>query len=170
MAKKRAKTKATTRGPMPGKGGRPTAASKRKRNATAAAHDVDEFAESLTSLTFQDLKTLAGSWRPLATQDAVVLSQFWDSIQRYRELAEYVGSRSVDDWTFTLESGYSQQIPQIGLLNAALKQCHEFAAKFGMTPGDRARLGDPPATPTDKSTPFATHQAKVEALSAEVRH
>lgn len=41
---------------------------------------------------------------------------------------------------FTTETGYAQQIPEIGIANSAMKNIKVFAAEFGMTPSSRSSL------------------------------
>ena len=158
---------AASRGPVKGRGGRRTTDAKKRQPAKPNGKPI-AFADELSKLTFPELQQLASRWRKLESQDAVAIAQLWEAVKRYRTLAAYVHSLPIGKWTFQTETGYEQQIPQLGLLSTALKQCLELAGRFGMTPADRARLGTPP--PADNGeTKFSQHMSRVGDLSGEVR-
>ncbi len=43
------------------------------------------------------------------------------------------------------ESGYRQQVPELGIINTAIKNVTSLSAKFGLSPSDRSGLVDPKA-------------------------
>ncbi|MHC4877587.1 MAG: P27 family phage terminase small subunit [Planctomycetota bacterium] len=181
MAKKRATKKATrkrsgSRGPLKGKGGRPTAAKRKKattrkkaaRKKTTRKAEANQFVEELAELSFEQLKELAGRWQTLSTQDCVLLSVLWEQIRRYRVLVEEVHRLDPSEWTFTTEKGYRGPIPELAMLTTASNQIVKLAARFGMSPADRARLGDELEGETGSGSPFGQHMQKVTQLSGEV--
>lgn len=42
--------------------------------------------------------------------------------------------------TFTMENGYTQQHPAVGIRNNALEMMRKFMAEFGMTPASRSKI------------------------------
>lgn len=57
----------------------------------------------------------------------------------------YAGMKKAKNLTETTPSGYRQQIPEIGIINSAIKNVTTLCAKFGMSPADRAGLINPKA-------------------------
>lgn len=134
-----------TRGPLPGKGGRPTVTEQAKRKRSGAKANKKEFAAELSSLSFERVRELCGLWRPLEEQDEVVVALLWEAIKRHRALSEALSGFDPVQWT----SGE----PLSGLirLDATEKQIATLAARFGMTPADRARLGEAAPAPKGAS-------------------
>ncbi len=57
--------------------------------------------------------------------------------------------------TFATESGYVQQIPEIGISNQAMKEMRNFAKEFGLTPSSRTNLHvEKPLEETDPLVEF----------------
>ena len=57
----------------------------------------------------------------------------------------YAEMKKLKVLTGTTPSGYKQQIPQVGIINTAIKNVTALSAKFGLSPSDRAGLADPKA-------------------------
>lgn len=55
-------------------------------------------------------------------------------------------------YTFETESGYVQQIPEIGISNQAMKEMRNFAKEFGLTPSSRTNLHI--EAPLEEEDPF----------------
>ncbi len=51
----------------------------------------------LSSMTFDRLQTLCGSWRPLAEQDSVLVSLMWQAIERHRKLPAAIHGLSAEE-------------------------------------------------------------------------
>lgn len=170
------------RGPVKGKGGRPTkrAASKKKATATkptrkkaatpellSKAEADSQFASDLSAMTFPVMIRHAGQWQPLSDQDQTLVALLWEAVQRYRELSAYVHKLGPGNWTFTTDKGYEAQIPELGLLNKSIDQIAKLTARFGMSPADRVRLGSKPDD-TNADSAFAEYMKGNLQLSAEV--
>jgi P27 family predicted phage terminase small subunit len=57
----------------------------------------------------------------------------------------YMDMKKAKKLTETTPSGYRQQIPEIGIINTAIKNVTTLCAKFGMSPSDRSGLINPKA-------------------------
>ena len=124
------------RGPLPGKGGRPTLAQQASRKRITQSKATTDFVADLSSMTFDRLQTLCGSWRPLAEQDSVLVSLMWQAIERHRKLSAAIHGLSAEE---LIGGSNSSQLIRI---DAIEKQIASLAGKFGMTPADRVRMGD----------------------------
>ena len=153
-----------TRGPVKGKGGRPTgrkSAAKKpapKKKATtrkaapkkksATKREAVSLANDLAALTFDELREHCSRWQSLEPQDDILLQILWELLRRYRSLAALVHKKRPDDWVEVTDRNYAHQIPQLGMLNKAIEQIMILSSRFGLSPADRIRLGDlPPSTP-----------------------
>jgi len=57
----------------------------------------------------------------------------------------YADMKKLKVLTGVTPSGYRQQIPEVGIINSAIKNVTALSAKFGLSPSDRAGLSDPKA-------------------------
>jgi P27 family predicted phage terminase small subunit len=57
----------------------------------------------------------------------------------------YADLKKLKVLTGTTPSGYRQQLPEVGIINSAIKNVTALSAKFGLSPADRAGLADPKA-------------------------
>lgn len=155
------------RGPVKGKGGRP-AGSKTAKHKKATARKSSsslpsDFVSQLADMTPEQFAALASQWRPLSLSDGVLLNVLWDAVQRYRHLT---GQLESIEWVMVAESGHRQQVPEITMLNKCIDQIMHLSARFGMSPADRARLGDAPPDPKS-SDPFGEHLSRIGRLGSE---
>jgi len=148
------------RGPLPGKGGRPPLAQQMPRKRITPSKATTDFVADLSSMTFDRLQTLCGSWRPLAEQDSVLVSLMWQAIERHRKLSAAIHGLSAEE----LIGGSNSSL--LIRINANEKQIASLAGKFGMTPADRVRMGDDSPADSQESTPFADMVARSERLLA----
>lgn len=111
-------------------------------------------------MTFDRLQTICGSWRPLAEQDSVLVSLMWQAIERHRTLSAAIYALSATQWSD------GNNLSLLIRIDATEKQIASLAARFGMSPADRVRMGDDsPAGPQEK-TPFTDMLDRAERLLA----
>jgi P27 family predicted phage terminase small subunit len=78
--------------------------------------------------------------RLLTKVDITALIGYCQSWARYVEAEQYL---SKNDTVFVTETGYMQQVPQVGMAQKYLKLCQSFMTEFGLTPSSRAKLSIP---------------------------
>jgi P27 family predicted phage terminase small subunit len=78
--------------------------------------------------------------RLLTKIDVTALVGYCQSWARYVEAEQYL---SKNDTVFVTETGYMQQVPQVGMAQKYLKLCQSFMTEFGLTPSSRAKLSIP---------------------------
>ena len=69
--------------------------------------------------------------------DVTALIGYCQSWGRYVEAEKYLND---NDTIMVADSGYMQQVPQVGIAQKYLKQCQSFMTEFGLTPSSRGRL------------------------------
>jgi hypothetical protein len=148
------------RGPLPGKGGRPPLTQQAPRKRITPSEANTDFVADLSSMTFDRLQTLCGSWRPLAEQDSVLVSLMWQAIERHRKLSAAIHGLSAEE----LIGGSNLSL--LIRIDAIEKQIASLASRFGMSPADRVRMGDDSPADSQESTPFADMVARAERLLA----
>lgn len=158
-----------TRGPLKGQGGRPTEAIRQRKAAPPKRVQKAEFATDLSGLTFDRLVEMCGEWQTLTGNDQIVVAAFWDCVQRYRDLSAELATLSQDDLTYSTVTGAVQPVPIIKMHAGALAELLVFAAKFGMSPADRARQAAERIVETEAESPFGDHMAQVKRASGKVK-
>jgi len=148
------------RGPLPGKGGRPPLTQQASLKRSDQSKAATEFVADLSSMTFDRLQTLCGLWRPLAEQDSILVSLMWQAIERHRKLSAAIHGLSAPELTD------GSNLSLFIRIDAIEKQIASLAARFGMSPADRVRMGDDSPADSDGSTPFADMVARAERLLA----
>lgn len=148
------------RGPLPGKGGRPPLTKQALRKRNTQSKTATDFVADLSSMTFDRLQTLCGSWRPLAAQDSILVSLMWQAIERHRTLSAAIHGLSATDLTDGINLSLLIRI------DATEKQIASLAARFGMSPADRVRMGDDSPADSQTATPFTEMVARAETLLA----
>ena len=148
------------RGPLPGKGGRPPLTQQASRKQCDQSKAATDFVADLSSMTFDQLQTLCGSWRPLAKQDSILVSFMWQAIERHRKLSVAIHGLSATELTD------GSNLSLLIRIDAIEKQIASLAARFGMSPADRVRMGDDLPVDSQESTPFADMVARAETLLA----
>lgn len=89
------------------------------------------------------------------------MSLMWQAIERHRTLSAAIQGRSAEELTDGSNSSLLIRI------DAIEKQIATLAARFGMSPADRVRMGDDsPAGPQEK-TPFAEMCDRAERILAD---
>jgi hypothetical protein len=148
------------RGPLPGKGGRPPLAQQASRKRSTQSKSTTDFAADMSSMTFERVRDLCGVWRPLSEQDEIVVSLLWTAIERHRALSAAIHARPPEEWSD------GNNLSLLIRIDATEKQIASLAARFGMSPADRVRMGDDsPAGPME-ATPFTDMCARAETLLA----
>jgi hypothetical protein len=97
------------------------------------------------TMTLDELREMCGAWRPLERQDEIAIRAFFDLLQRYRTARDRLNEIPVEDWGTTEGRSLNSQ------LRGAGDQILSWCKNFGMTPADRARLGDPAPSPEGSS-------------------
>jgi hypothetical protein len=137
-----------TRGPLPGKGGGPTAneqARRKTRKQVPVQTIRNEMLSDFDSMTRDELREMCGAWRPLEPQDEIAIHAFFDLLQRYRTARDRLSEIPVEDWGTTEGRSLNSQ------LRGAGDQILSWCKNFGMTPADRARLGEAAPAPEGAS-------------------
>jgi hypothetical protein len=149
-----------TRGPLPGKGGKPTANEQARRKSRRPVPESTirrEMLADFDQLTRDGLRELCGEWRPLEPQDEIALAAFWELLQRYRSMVVRLRDIPVEEWG----TGEGKT------LNIQLRGCGEqllsWCKNFGMTPADRARLGEAAPAPEGASV-FSAMVDRAESI------
>jgi len=83
--------------------------------------------------------------RLITVIDISALIGYCQSWARYVEAEKYLSS---NDSIMITDSGYMQQVPQVGIAQKYLKLCQSFMIQFGMTPSSRGNINIP-GTPED---------------------
>lgn len=73
----------------------------------------------------------------LTSVDRAALAAYCQAWARWVEAEKQIRENG---YVFTTESGYQQQVPWVGIANAALDNMRKFAVEFGMTPSSRTRV------------------------------
>lgn len=149
------------RGPVKGTGGR-RAGGNKKPGTAAGVVARSSFIADLSALSVEQFEAFAGQFRELVESDGVALALFWDLLNRYRKLQDVLGAR--ESLTFETEAGYCAALPEVTMLNRAVDQLLTFCARFGMTPGDRLRLGQAPPEALRPVDPFDAHLQRVSTI------
>ena len=89
--------------------------------------------------------------RLLTKIDITALIGYCQSWARYVEAEKYL---SDNDTIFITNTGYMQQVPQVGMSQKYLKLCQSFMTEFGLTPSSRAKLSSPAENPDDEMEKF----------------
>lgn len=86
--------------------------------------------------------------------DIAVLASYCQSYDRLIRAEKKIRAYEKEHGCLTAEtpSGYSQQIPEIGIANQAMKNIKSFAQEFGMTPSSRSKIDV--ESPDDGVDPF----------------
>ena len=77
----------------------------------------------------------------------VRLCQAWSRIRQCEEVI------ARDGYTFTTSKGYTQQIPEVGILHTAEERFHKLAGRFGLDPSSRGGISK--VAPAKSSKGFA---------------
>lgn len=85
--------------------------------------------------------------RLLTKIDMTALIGYCQSWARYVEAEKYL---SEHDSIMITESGYMQQVPQVGIALKYLKSCQSFMTEFGLTPSSRSKINLPGEDPKDE--------------------
>ncbi len=85
--------------------------------------------------------------RLLTKIDLTALIGYCQSWGRYVEAEKYL---SDNDSVMVTETGYMQQVPQVGMSQKYLKLCQSFMIEFGLTPSARGRMSFPGENEEDK--------------------
>ena len=78
--------------------------------------------------------------RVLTEADITGFIGYCQSWARYVEAEKYL---SDNDTIFITNTGYMQQVPQVGMSQKYLKLCQSFMTEFGLTPSSRGKLSLP---------------------------
>jgi hypothetical protein len=130
------------------------------RRPNTQSKTVTDFVADLSSMTFDRLQTLCGSWRPLVEQDSVLVSLMRQASERHRKLSAAIHGLSVAELTDGRNSSLLIRI------DAIEKQIALLAGKFGMTPADRVRMDDDSSADSQEATSFADMVDRAERLLA----
>jgi len=79
----------------------------------------------------------------LTKADYAVLAGYCQCYDRWITSEKIIRSKMKENkgkLTFETESGYVQQIPEIGISNQAMKEMRNFAKEFGLTPSSRTGI------------------------------
>ena len=69
--------------------------------------------------------------------DITAIIGYCQSWARYVEAEKYLSDK---DSVMVTDSGYMQQVPQVGMSQKYLKLCQSFMTEFGLTPSSRGRI------------------------------
>ena len=83
--------------------------------------------------------------------DVTAVIGYCQSWGRYVEAEKYL---SKNDTVMVAESGYMQQVPQVGMAQKYLKLCQSFMTEFGLTPSSRGRIQLPSQNEDDEREKF----------------
>ncbi|MBP1967986.1 P27 family predicted phage terminase small subunit [Virgibacillus natechei] len=78
-----------------------------------------------------------GNWKD---GDDIALSALFANYQRWIQAERAIKKNK--SLTFTTDSNYSQQIPEISIANNAMKSMLSFIKEFGLSPKERKKLKD----------------------------
>ena len=146
-----------TRGALPGKGGRPSAVDSGKPRLGKAACRA-AMLDSLSGITFDRLREHCESWRQLDASDEVALLTFWSILARYNVFQELLDAIPSDEWD-------SEEARRLFFqLRAHAEQIMQWVKLFGMSPADRARMGEAPPKGVGQ-TPFEAMVANAAKLT-----
>lgn len=76
-----------------------------------------------------------GKWKP---GDEIALAALCANYQHWIDAEKAI--KSTGQLTFETDTGYKQQIPEIGIANNCMKSMLSFIREFGLTPSTRAKL------------------------------
>ena len=104
----------------------------------------------------------------LTKADIAIFAAYCASYSQWVTAEKKIQARKPDKdtpvLTFTTDKGYEQQIPEIGIANAAKKQMLTLAREFGLTPSARANMNA--AAETEKKTESIMDFVKKKSLRA----
>ncbi|MEH6965334.1 phage terminase small subunit P27 family [Priestia megaterium] len=89
-----------------------------------------------------------GKWK---AGDDIALIALCSQYQRWIEAEKLI--KQNNDLCFTTDTGYRQQIPEIAIANNAMKSMLSFIKEFGLTPKERAKIGEVVANNSDDIDP-----------------
>ena len=76
----------------------------------------------------------------LTEVDGTALAAYCDAYARWRKARAILATKGL---TFTTKTGYTQQRPEVAILNTAMTTVRQFCQEFGLTPSARARIQVP---------------------------
>ncbi len=170
-----------TRGPVSGRGGRPTKTGRKSRSSKPAAKvaasdpvtpaiggDPATWLEELADISWEKFVAYCGHWRPLDASDRVQVLKFWRIVQRYEKLSKHLAGRSCEEWFFETEKGHRGRAPELVELRTLEDAIHENATRFGLDPASRVRLGDDDG-PKDVADPFVQYLKQGSLTDAQAK-
>ncbi|MGG3157146.1 phage terminase small subunit P27 family [Priestia megaterium] len=102
------------------------------------------FLKSYAKKKYNEIATILvelGKWK---AGDDIALIALCSQYQRWIEAEKLI--KQNNDLCFTTDTGYRQQIPEIAIANNAMKSMLSFIKEFGLTPKERAKIGEAVAT------------------------
>ena len=103
--------------------------------------------EDEAKIEWARMAPILGKLRVLTEADITGFIGYCQSWARYVEAEKYL---SDNDTVFVTDTGYMQQVPQVGMSQKYLKLCQSFMTEFGLTPSSRGKLSSPAEDPDDK--------------------
>lgn len=161
---------ASNAGRPPGDSIQPASDRSSKISSQASASMVAAWARSLTKLTFDELRDHCGRWRDLEPQDHLLVVVLYDLVREYSRLQSYIKQKAIYQRVQISEkTGHQSAIPEISMRDRCRKEMLTLGLKFGLSPGDRARMGDAPKD-DDAEDPLADQWQEGKEIHAEQVH
>lgn len=162
------------RGPIKGAGnaGRPpgpanASSTNGPRRKSKSESLVAAWAASLKELTFDELRDYCSQWRELEPQDHLLVVILFDLVVEYSELQTALSKLSCTRRVTVNASGSEGTKAIVWMRDKARAELLKLGLKFGLSPGDRARMGEKGKDDDDEEDELAAQWKHGEQISAE---
>ncbi len=130
---------------------------------------VAAWAASLKELTFDELREHCGRWRPLEPQDHLLVIVLYDLVVEYSELQAALMKLSCTKRVTVNKSGAEGTKAIVWMRDKARAELLKLGLKFGLSPGDRARMGEKGQDEDDEEDELEAQRKHGEQIAAQRR-